>query len=453
MKNTDVLVIGGGPSGAVAAMTARKNYKNKSITVVRKEQRPVVPCGIPYVFSRLESVESDAPTSTAYADNNIDLVIDEVTHLNTDDKIVSLQNSEEIQYDKLILALGSGPVQIPINGADKENVWLIKKDFDYLIQLREVVEKAQNVVVIGGGFIGVEIAEDMSRRENLNVSIVEKGDTCLATMLDEEFALAAEDKLREKGVNIVTGVSIEEITGDGRADGVKLDNGEFLPADVVVMSIGARPSVDLVKDTDIHLGMYGAIWVDEYMRTSIPDVLAVGDCAETRDFFTGKHVPVMLASTASAEARVAGSNLFQLRVIRENKGTLGSFSTSINGLVISATGMTESRALSEGFDVVVGEAQAPNHHPGTLPNTQQITIKLIFSRLSGTLLGAQMMGPESISELDNMLALAIQQELTVFDFDTLQISTHPLLTTAPTNYPVITAAQDALSQMEHLTNK
>jgi len=140
-------------------------------------------------------------------------------------------------------------------------------------------------------------------------------------------------------------------------------------------------------------------------------------------------------------------------VLRENKGTLGSFSTSINGLVVSATGMTETRALKEGVDVVVGEATAPNHHPGTIPNTQQITIKLLFSRLSGTILGAQMMGPESIAELDNMLALAIQQELTVFDFDTLQISTHPLLTTAPTKYPVVAAAQDALAQMEHLTNK
>lgn len=453
MKKTDILVIGGGPSGGVAAMTARKNYKKKSITVVRREERPVVPCGIPYIFSRLESVESDAPTSTAYADNNIDLVIDEVVSLNTEEKIVSLKNSEEIQYDKLILALGSGPVNIPINGADKENVWPIKKDFEYLKYLREAVDNANNVVIIGGGFIGVEIAEDMSSREGINVSIVERGDTCLATTLDEEFALAAEDKLREKGVNIFTSVGIEEITGDGRADGVKLDNGEFLPADVVIMSIGARPNVDLVKDTDIHLGMYGAIWVDEYMRTSIPDVIAVGDCAETRDFFTSKHIPVMLASTAGAEARVAGANLYQLRVLRENKGTLGSFSTRVNGLVISATGMTESRAIKEGFDVVIGEATAPNHHPGTLPDTQTITIKLLFSRLSGTILGAQIMGPESIAELDNMLALAIQQELTVFDFDTLQISTHPLLTTSPTNYPVVTAAQDALSQMEHLTNK
>lgn len=453
MKNTDVLVIGGGPSGGVAAITARKNYKDKSITMVRREERPVIPCGIPYTFNRLGSVDDDAPVSTTLADNNIDVIIDEATNLNTKDKIVTLKNSEEIKYDKLILALGSGPTNIPINGIEKEGVWPIRKDFEYLKQLREAVHNAHNIVIIGGGFIGVEIAEDMSSREDLNVSIVELGKTCLATTLDEEFALAAENKLREKGVNILTEVGIEEITGDGRADGVKLNNGEFLPADLVIMSIGARPNVDLVKDSEIHLGMYGAIWVDEYMRTNVPDVLAVGDCAETRDFFTGKHIPVMLASTAATEARIAGSNLYNLRVIRQNKGTLGSFSTSINGLVVAATGMTENRAIKEGFDVVIGEATTPNHHPGTLPNTESISVKLIFSRLSGTLLGAQIMGPESISELDNMLALAIQKELTVFEFDTLQISTHPLLTTAPTTYPIIGAAQDALSQMEHLINK
>lgn len=453
MRQTDILVIGGGPSGGVAAITARKNYKDKSIVVVRKEERGVVPCGIPYTFNRLGSVEDDATSNQTYADNNIDLVVDEVTNINTGEKKVTLKNSEEIQYEKLILALGSAPAKIPIEGIEKEGVWPIRKDLNYLTQLREAVVGANNVVIIGGGFIGVEIAEDMSSIENLNVSIVEHLDTCLITTLDEEFAVAAESKLREKGVNIITGVNVEEVTGEGRADGVRLSNGETLPADVVIMSIGARPNVGLVKDTEIRLGMYGGIWVDEYMRTSVPDVLAVGDCAETRDFFTGKHIPVMLASTAATEARIAGANLYQLKLLRENKGTLGSFCTSINGLVIGATGMTEARAEKEGFDVVVGEAQSPNHHPGTLPGTETINVKLIFARLSGTLLGAQVSGPATISELTNMLALAVQQELTAFDFDTLQISTHPLLTPGPTAYPVIAAAQQAIAELEHLTNK
>ncbi len=184
------------------------------------------------------------------------------------------------------------------------------------------------------------------------------------------------------------------------------------------------------------------------MRTSLRDIFAVGDCAETTDFFTGKHIPIMLASTATTEARIVGANLYQLKILRENKGTLASFSTYINGLAFGVSGLTQARAKSEKFEVVIGTSKCPNHHPKSLPNTGTIEVKLIFSKSSGTLLGGQVMGPESISEMINILALAIQEEASVYDFDTLQISTHPLMTAAPTCYPLIAAAQSALTKVQ-----
>ena len=184
------------------------------------------------------------------------------------------------------------------------------------------------------------------------------------------------------------------------------------------------------------------------MRTSIDDIFAVGDCAETKEFFTGKFIPVMLASTAATEARIAGANLYQLEILRENKGTLGAFSTCLKGLVLGAAGFCQRSAEAEKFDIVVGESEAANHHPGSLPDTEIIKVKLIFLKSSGVLLGGQIIGPESVSEMTNIIALAIQQGMTLYDFDTLQISTHPLLTAAPTVYPLITAAQSALKEVK-----
>lgn len=350
-------------------------------------------------------------------------------------------------YDKLVLATGATSILIPIKGIEKEGVWQVKKDFDYLEKMRRAVLRSKNIVIIGGGFIGVELAEELSSIKGLNISIIEKLEHCLGTTFDEEFALAGQEKLKEKGVRIYTKLGVAQVGGQAQVEYVKLDNGEQIPADLVILSIGARPNTALAKEAGLKIGEKGGIWVDEYMRTSLADVFAVGDCAETREFFTGKFIPVMLASTAASEARIAGANLYQLKILRENKGTLGAFATYINGSIFGVAGFGEKTAKAEGFDIVIGQSETANHHPATLPNTEMIKVKLIFAKSSGILLGGQVMGSASSSEMINLLALAIQQGVTLYDFDTLQISTHPLLTAAPTVYPLITAAQSALVKL------
>ncbi len=441
---TDILIIGGGPAGVVAAVTARRNNPAKEIILVRDKDKSVIPCGIPYIFNRLDSVEKDLMPDAPLEKSKVDLLIDKAESINVQEKEVALEGGKKINYDKLILAVGSEPILVPIKGIEKKGVWQVKKDFDYLEKLRQAALKAKDAVIIGGGFIGVEIAEELSGLEGMNISVIEKLDHCLITTLDREFAEAAEEKLRERRVKIYTGRTVEEIGGGDKAECVKLDNGERIPADLVILSIGSKPNISLAEKAGLEVKERGGIKVDEYMRTSAPDVFAVGDCAETRDFFTGKYVPVMLASTAATEARIAGANLYQLETLRENKGTLGSFATCIGGLALGATGFTESRAKAEGFEVVVGASECPDCHPGSLPGARNVKIKLVFSKKSGALLGAQAMGPKSAGELINLLALAIQQKMTAHDLNTLQIATHPLLTAAPTVYPVITAAQTAL---------
>jgi len=444
---TDILIIGGGPAGVVAAVTARKNYPSKQITLIRKEKRSVIPCGIPYIFHRLKSVEQNLMPDKALSDNKVDLVIGEAVKIKPEEKEVILKNNDVCGYDKLILALGSSPRLIPIPGAEKEGVWLIRKDYEYLTKFREAVLKSKKIVIIGGGFIGIEFAEELSGIDGLDISIVEMLDYCLAANFDQEFAMAAEEKIKNKEVKIYTGMKVKEIGGDKKAEYVELDNGEKLPADMVILSIGARPNIDLAKEAGIKTEEKGGIEVDEYLRTSISDIFAVGDCAQTKDFITGKNIPIMLASVAANEARIAANNLYQLRLIRENKGTVGVFSTYVDGLALGAAGLTEQKAKEEQIDYITGQAEAPNRHPGGLPGAEKIKVKLIFAKSSeGLLLGGEIMGPESVGEMINILSLAIQQKTSLFDFNTWQIATHPLLTSAPTVYPIIAAAQNALAK-------
>ncbi len=448
MAETDILIIGGGPAGIVTAVTARKNNPSKRITLVRDKEREVIPCSIPYIFNRMGSVEESLVSDEPLEANKIDLLIGRATGIDTANKEVALKGGKKISYDKLVLATGSGPILIPIKGIDKKGVWHIKKDIQYLRELRQAVLKSRNIVIIGGGFIGVEVAEELSRIDGLNISIIERLDHCLIATFDEEFAVAAEEMLKHGGVRIHTKCTVNEIAGDNRVESVKLDNGKNIPADLVILSIGAKPNTNLAKDAGIRIGTCGGIWVDKHMRTDAPEVFAVGDCTETRDFFTGKPVPGMLASAAATAARIAGSNLYRTVDLKENRGMLFAFSTYVNGLVLGGTGITENRAKADGLDMVVGTSECPGHHPGTLPDTGSIRVKLIFSKSSKLLLGAQVMCPESTSEMTNTLALAIQKDTTVHDLSALQASTHPLLTASPTIYPLVMAAQSALAKMD-----
>lgn len=447
MIKTDVLIIGGGPAGIVAAVTARRNNPSKRITLIREKKKEIIPCGIPYIFNRLKSVRKDAMPDKPLGANNIDLIIGKAVKINTGDKRVSMKSGREIRYGKLILATGSSPVTVPIDGVEKRGVWRIEKDFGYLEKLRKAVLKSKNIVIIGGGFIGVEIAEELSSIKGLNVNVVEKGGHCLIKTFDREFALAAEKKLKEKGVKIHTNKTVKKITGKGRVESVEMENRK-IPADLVILSIGAKPETGLAGEAGIKLGKYGGIKVNKYMETSSRDVFAIGDCAETRCLLTKKHIPIMLASTACHEARIAASNLYRKSDSIKNDGTLAVFSTFLDGLAVGIAGLNEKNAEDKGLDIVTGTAEAPDHHPGTLPGTRTMKAKLIFSRSSGKLLGGQVMGPKGVGEMINILALAIQQETNIYAFDTLQIATHPLLTAAPTVYPLITAAQSALMKMK-----
>ena len=446
-KKTDILIIGGGPAGIVSAVTAKKYYPDKNILIIKDIEHGVIPCGIPYMIKSLNAPDENRLGTEALEKKGIKVAIDKAIKIDRNKKVVETKNNKRYCYEKLILAVGSTPILPSIVGSDKKGIYLIYKNMDYLKNAMAEIKKAKNVLIVGGGFIGIEFADELAGIEGLNVFLVELLPNLLANSFDLEFAKLAEEKLKSKGVKILTNTRVEEFCGNEKIDKVKLSNSKELAIDAVILGIGAYPDIKLAKETGLDLGRGKSIWVDEYMRTSDLDIFAVGDCVCKKDFYTRKDASVMLASTATAEARIAGANLYKLKVIRENKGTIAIYSTYIDGLVLGSAGLTENSAKKEGFEIVIGQAQGKDKHPITLTGASSIKVKLIFSKQSGILLGGQVAGGISCGEIVNIIGVAIQKRMSFTELETLQMATHPYLTSAPTMYPLALAAQDVSGRL------
>ncbi|NTW24357.1 MAG: FAD-dependent oxidoreductase, partial [Lentimicrobium sp.] len=393
MKKADVLIIGGSAAGMVAAVTGKSSWNDKSFILVKKQKDMMVPCGIPYIFGTLESSQQNImPVDAALAKAGIESLVNEVVAIDKEAKFVTLDDGEKIGYDKLVIATGSTPVKPKwLKGADLDNVFVIPKDKEYLDIMKGKIDGLKKVVVIGAGFIGVEFSDEL-RKNGHEVWLVEKEKTILFSAFDEEIASRVAGILENRGVKIITANGISEVIGTSKVEGVKLENGEVLEADAVILSMGYRPNSELAAKSGIFVDESGFIAVDEYMRTHVKDIFAVGDCAQKRDFITRKRVPTMLASTACAEARVAGMNLFNIHVVKTFSGTIGIYSTAIGEFGFGTAGLTENRADEEEIAVVTGIFEGVDRHPGNLPDTHKQMVKLIVAKYSGVIVGGEVIG-------------------------------------------------------------
>ena len=445
----DIVIIGGNPAGGTVAGAAKKLNRGKSVLVIRKEPEALIPCGIPYTFGTLNSVEENIKPIAQAKKAGIDFLIDEVIAVDTENRKLTLKNSEEVEYEKLVFATGSEPFVPPITGHNLDGVVTIRKDLEYIKKINEPLKKSKNVVVIGAGFIGVEMSDELAKA-GVNVTLIEAMDTVLPLAFDKDIIEPVQEVLSDHKVNILTNKMVSSIDGkDGKVTGISLKSGETISADMVIMAIGYRPNTTLAKESGIDIGEFGGIKTDEYLRTNAKDVYAVGDCAEHKDFFTHKTSRLMLASTAASEARVAGMNLYDLKVVRQSKGSIAIFSTSLDDISMGAAGLTEKFALDEGFKIIIGNSNGMDKHPGKLPHSSKQRVKLIFAEKSGVLLGAQILGGSSTGEMINILGLAIQKGMTAAELSIMQYGTQPMLTAGPGVYPIVLAAMDALAKMDY----
>jgi len=436
---TDILVIGGGPAGIVAATSSKAYYPDKKVTVI-KNDTTLVPCGLPYIFgNRLEYEKDIINWDMISKKKNIELIIDEATSIDFDNKKVKLKN-EEIEYDKLIIATGSTPKRISKFNHLK-NVFYISKNSQEIKKTYEELkynENIKNIVIVGTGFIGIETGLELYKYGK-NISFV--GSKLLGHAFDDEFTEMIEEIVLKDGIKHYKGHLSDIKENDNLAESVITDKGDELKADAVIIAIGYAPNAEFAINSGLNATSKGFIEVDEYMRTSQKDVFAIGDCAEKKDFITKKPTSVMLASIATAEARTAVSALYGIQYTKTFSGTIASFSTVIDNKVFSAVGITEREAKKENLEVESATITVDDKHPATLPDDSKQIIKLICMKRSGTIVGAQIVGNVDVGEMINILALAIENHLNIYSLINIQVATHPLLTSAPTTYPIAKVAE------------
>jgi NADH oxidase (H2O2-forming) len=442
MKKTDVVILGG-LSGITAGLSCRRHYPDKKVVLVRKEGTVLIPCGIPYIFGTVDGPENNVVPDGLLESNGIELVTDEAIALDRDKKIVKLKEHESIQYNKLVFATGSLPIIPNIPGIDKENVFPVKKEFDYLKRVLSKVRNAKDIVIIGGGFIGVEFADECRKNKGVTVTVVEMQEYCLKLAMDDEFCNEAESRLEETGVRILKNEQVISIEGEDKVEYVELASGKKLKADIVILGIGCIPNSQLAEKSGIELGYRKGIRVDRLMRTfTDANIFACGDCCTKESFFDGRPSGIMLASVATSEARIAGANLFS--PVHYNCGVISVFATFINDRAFGIAGLTERVARENGIEIVIGEASAPDTHPGGMPNSTMLKVKLIFSKDTGIILGGAASGGKSTGEMLNVISACILHKMSANDMVLFQMGTHPALTSSPIAYPIVNAACKAV---------
>lgn len=432
-----VVVVGGVAGGASAAARARRLCERCRIVVF--ERGPHVSfanCGLPY-FVGGEIVEPDdllvQTPETLKARFNLDVFVrTEVVAIDRAGSRVRVRELDtgreyEQAYDALVLSTGAAPLRPPIPGIDRDGHFVVRNIPDVeriMAWIRDC--RGCRAVVVGGGYVGLEMAEQLKRRGGLEVTVVE-GQSQVMMPLDPEMAAWLHAELKSNGVGLKLGspVAAFEAPAVGetaRASVVVLRNGERLPADTVILGLGVRPEVGLARAAGLELGERGGIRVDEQLRTSDPRIWAVGDAIEVRDWVTGEWGVIPLAGPANRQGRAAADNILGRRTRYD--GTLGTAVLRLFGLTAGCTGANE-RALKR-----VGIAHEvlhlhPNSHAGYYPGAEPIAMKVLFAPETGRLLGAQAVGRDGVDKRLDVFATAIKAGMTVHDLADLELAYAP----------------------------
>ena len=448
-KTMKVIIVGGVAGGASCA--ARLRRLDEKVEILMVERGPYVSyanCGLPYHVAGSIENESSLLVATEEMFRAL-FTVDcrtncEVVGIDSKQKTVELKNhltgqTTTEKYDKLLLSPGSAPIRPPLKGIDLPGIFSVRtvpdarnirawldRDIDRSVGESftgdDRVSKSKRAVVVGGGFIGLEMVEGLVER-GLEVTLIEKLNQVMPP-LDIEMARLVERYLVKHGVKVElsNGVAGFRKTKDGSLE-VLTDSGKVHPADIVILAIGVRPEIELAKMAGIEIGKLGGICVDEHMLTSNPDIFAVGDAVEVRNFVTGKWALIPLAGPANRQGRIV-ADVIAGRDSRF-RGTQGTSICKLFDAAIASTGASEKQLVELGDKDYEKIYLFPNSHAGYYPGAKLLIIKTIFRKSNGLLLGAQVLGEDGVPKRIDSFAMAIQMGCTIYDLEESELCYAP----------------------------
>jgi len=419
-----IVIVGGVAGGMSAATRLRRLNEDAEIIVLEKSGHvSYANCGLPYfvggVIEEEDSLLLQTPESLHSRfrlDVRVHTVALSIDSVNKHVVVKNLVTDEkyELTYDKLILSPGASPVVPPLPGIERALTLRTVEDVVRIVE--QVDKKPRNAVVIGGGFIGVEIAENLIHR-GITTSLVEATPQLLAP-LDPEMAIYVSDEMSKHGVSLHLGDSVASIDKDT----VHLSSGLVIPADLIILAIGVRPDIALATSAGLTIGERKGIEVNEFNQTSEPDIYAIGDAAQKRDWIDGSATLVPLANLANRHGRVVADHISG-RTVRPVP-TIGTAIVKVFDLMIATTGWNEKRLVAQNRPFTIIHTH-PNSHAGYYPNAAQMTLKLLFDPTSGEILGAQGIGTEGVDKRIDVIATAMRGGITAPELADLELAYAP----------------------------
>lgn len=447
----NVLVIGGVAAGTKTAAKLKRENRDFNVTLITKgENISYAGCGLPYYVGGVIEDKSDLIVNTPKSFSELTQVevktSVEALEIDRDKKIVKafdIQNKEEIifNYDKLVIATGADPIKPPIEGIDLEGVYYMRTPDD-AIAVREVVEtnNVKRAVVVGGGFIGLEVAENLHEM-GVKTTLVEAMDHIMPGF-DDEVSSYVENELIENGIMVLTGERLTSIEGDEKVSKVRTDK-RAMKADMIVMSVGIRANSNIAETCGLELEANKTIKVNEYMQTNDENIYAVGDCVTVKNILSGKSAWSPMGSSANKEGRCLAKTLAGKKT--EFNGVLGTGIVKLLNLNAARTGLTEKEALNLGYNVesVLVPIDDKAHY---YPDSKMIIIKLISDKDNKKVLGAQVFGEGNVDKHIDVISTAITFNATINDLQNLDLAYAPPFSTAI--HPVGHAANVLLNKID-----
>ncbi len=431
-----VLIVGGVAGGASTAARLRRNSEDTEIILFEKgEYISYANCGLPYYIGGVISDKAKLLVQTPedmIQRFNIDIRINsEVLSIDTDKKTVEVKDIKEDRiytesYDKLVLSPGAEPVKPKIPGVDSPVIFSLRNIPDtYKIKDFVDANSPKRAIVVGAGFIGLEVAENLALR-GVKVTVVELADHVIGP-LDYDMAAIVHQHMKVKNVEVYLKDAVKSFSYNKDFTNVELSSGKILKADMVIMGIGVKPETDLAVRAGLAIGKRGGILTDEYMCTSNPDIYAVGDAVEVKDFVNGDSTLIPLAGPANKQGRIVANNICGLK--EKYLGTQGTSIVKIFDITVAITGNNEKTLKASDIDYEKSFTHSPSHagyYPGSIP----MSIKILFENKTGRILGTQIVGYEGVDKRIDVISTAMRAKMTVFDLEKLELAYAPPFSSA-----------------------